>query len=134
MPVDGARPGTDAPRWSSRRHDRHGHDGTRAATPTTILGFWSAAPRGPAGTALAAWRRQEERTVINRLFTGSRCKNVRPIAHPAGAIDRHTQGTIRYGLENLGRDLMLVDWDTGKASMVFPSDIELLVPAQASAS
>jgi hypothetical protein len=78
--------------------------------------------------------RQEERTVINRLFTGSRCKNVRPIAHPAGAIDRHTHGTIRYGMENLGRDLMLVDWDTGKASMVFPSDIELLVPAEAAAS
>jgi hypothetical protein len=74
-------------------------------------------------------RSQEERTVINRLFTGSRCKNVRPIAHPGGAIDRFTYGTIRYGLENLGRDLVMVDWDTGKASMVFPSDIELLTPA-----
>jgi len=72
---------------------------------------------------------QEERTVIDRLFTGSRCKNVRPLAHPGGAIDRHTNGTIRYGMENLGRDLVMVDWDTGKASMVFPSDIELLAPA-----
>jgi hypothetical protein len=77
---------------------------------------------------------QEERTVINRLFTGSRCKTLRPLAHPAGAIDRHTQGTIRYGLENLGRDLMMVDWDTGKASMVFPSDIELLAPRGDAAS
>jgi hypothetical protein len=77
---------------------------------------------------------QEDRTVINRLFTGSRCKNVRPIAHPGGAIDRHTFGTIRYGLENLGRDLVLVDWDTGKASMVFPSDIELLAPLSDAAS
>lgn len=67
--------------------------------------------------------------MIDRLFTGSRCKNVRPIAHPKGAIDRHTHGTIRYGLENLGRDLVMVDWDTGKATMVFPSDIELLTPA-----
>ena len=45
--------------------------------------------------------------MINRIFTGSRCKNVRPIAHPGGAIDRHTTGTIRYGLENLGRDLVI---------------------------
>lgn len=66
--------------------------------------------------------------MLNRLFTGSRCMNVRPIAHPAGAIDRHTSGTIRYGLENLGRDLVMVDWDTGKASMVFPSDIEIFAP------
>lgn len=69
--------------------------------------------------------------MINRLFTGSRCKNVRPITHPGGAIDRHTCGTIRYGLENLGRDLMMVDWDTGRASMVFPSDIVILAPATA---
>ena len=66
--------------------------------------------------------------MVNRLFTGSRCKNVRPLAHPGGFIDRHTCGTIRYGMENLGRDLVMVDWDTGKATMVFPSDIELLAP------
>ena len=64
--------------------------------------------------------------MINRLYTGIRCKNLRPLAHPGGAIDRHTHGTIRYGMENLGRDLVMVDWDTGKGTMVFPSDIELL--------
>ena len=67
--------------------------------------------------------------MINRLFTGSRCRIVRPVAYPGGGIDRHTHGTIRYGLENLGRDLVMVDWDTGKATMVFPADIELLAPA-----
>jgi hypothetical protein len=72
--------------------------------------------------------------VINRLFTGSRCKTLRRLTHPAGAIDRHTLGTIRYGLENLGRDLMMVDWDTGKATMVFPSDIEVLTPVAEGAS
>jgi hypothetical protein len=82
----------------------------------------------PRRHALCCSPGQEDRTVINRIFTGSRCKNVRPIAHPGGAIDRHTLGTIRYGLENLGRDLMMVDWDTGKASMVFPSDIEIFTP------
>lgn len=67
--------------------------------------------------------------MINRDFTGSRCRIVRPVAYPGGAIVRHTHGTIRYGLENLGRDLVMVDWDTGRATMVFPSDIELLAPA-----
>jgi hypothetical protein len=28
-------------------------------------------------------------------------------------------------MENLGRTLLMVDWDDGKASLVFPTDIEL---------
>ena len=50
----------------------------------------------------------------------------RSVPHAGGAISRHTHGTIRYGLENLGRELVLVDWDSGKATLVFPDDIELL--------
>ena len=64
--------------------------------------------------------------MINRIFSGSRCRVIRHVHYPGGAIDRHTHGTIRYGMENLGRNLVLVDWDTGKATMVFPDDIELL--------
>jgi hypothetical protein len=43
-------------------------------------------------------------------------------------------GTIRYGLENLGRQLVLVDWDMGKATLVFPNEIELLEAELAQAS
>ena len=28
-------------------------------------------------------------------------------------------------MENLGRTLLLVDWDDGKATLVFPTDVEL---------
>jgi len=70
--------------------------------------------------------------VINRVYSGSRCRVVRAVHHPSGAIDRHTHGTIRYAMENIGRELVLVDWDTGKATMVFPDDIELVEsPAKA---
>jgi hypothetical protein len=29
-------------------------------------------------------------------------------------------------MENLGRELLMVDWDSGKATLVFPDDIELI--------
>jgi hypothetical protein len=64
--------------------------------------------------------------VISRLFTGARCRIVRAVPHPGGALGRNTLGTIRYGMENIGRELLLVDWDSGKSSLVFPTDIEVL--------
>lgn len=64
--------------------------------------------------------------MIYRIFSGTRCRATRRVHHPAGSIDRHAHGTIRYGMENLGRELVLVDWDTGKATVVFPEEIELL--------
>lgn len=64
--------------------------------------------------------------MINRIFSGSRCRVIREVHHPQGAVRRSTQGTIRYAMENLGRDLVMVDWDTGQATVVFPHDIELL--------
>ena len=72
--------------------------------------------------------------MIDRMLSGSRCRVVRAVPCPGGAIHRHTHGTIRYGMENLGRELVMVDWDTGRATLVFPDDIELLpVPSEASA-
>jgi len=44
-----------------------------------------------------------------------------------GAPMRGLTGTIRRRVENLGRILLLVDWDErAEASFVFPSDIEVL--------
>lgn len=72
--------------------------------------------------------------MIYRMFTGSRCRIVRAVPYPGGLIGRNTVGTIRYGLENLGRALLLVDWDTGKSTMVFPEDIEILSAAETAAA
>ena len=70
--------------------------------------------------------------VINRIFSGTRCRVIRQVHYPDGAVHRFTLGTIRYAMENLGRELVMVDWDTGRATVVFPHDIEL-VAGEASA-
>ena len=36
------------------------------------------------------------------------------------------EGKIRYVSENLGRFLVLVDWDKGGSSVLFPEEIEVL--------
>ena len=64
--------------------------------------------------------------MINRIFSGTRCRVVRQVRYPGGAVHRFTLGTIRYAMENLGRDLVMVDWDTGQATVVFPNDIEFV--------
>ena len=68
--------------------------------------------------------------MINRIFSGSRCRVIREVHHPSGAVHRSTLGTIRYAMENLGRDLVMVDWDTGQATVVFPNDIEFVEVAE----
>lgn len=39
---------------------------------------------------------------------------------------RNLEGRVRYGMENLGRTLLMVDWDDGRATLVFPSDVEIV--------
>jgi hypothetical protein len=63
--------------------------------------------------------------MIDRVITGQRCRAVRTLPHPISPVTRHLQGRVRYGMENLGRTLLLVDWDDGKATLVFPTDVEL---------
>ena len=72
--------------------------------------------------------------MINRIFSGSRCRVIRHVPYPGGAVHRFTLGTIRYGMENLGRELVMVDWDTGQATVVFPNDIELLASDEVAAT
>jgi hypothetical protein len=44
---------------------------------------------------------------------------------------RAATGTIRYEMENLGRSLVMVDWDKGFTVPVFPHEIEMLVDKEA---
>ena len=67
--------------------------------------------------------------MISRTFSGSRCRIIRAVPCPGGSIARNTHGTVRYAMHNLGRDLVLVDWDTGKSTLVFPDDIEMMAAA-----
>lgn len=61
-------------------------------------------------------------------FVGKRCR-MHSLAYDnvTGTPMRGLTGTIRRQIENLGRTLLLVDWDEqGKATFVFPKDIEIL--------
>ncbi len=64
--------------------------------------------------------------MINRTVSGRRCRINRQLQYLNGAVARFTHGTIRYAMENIGRELILVDWDTGSSTLVFPRDIEML--------
>ena len=63
--------------------------------------------------------------MIDRTHTGWRCRTRRLIRTVKGNLPRDSQGTIVYEMENLGRQLILVSWDTGISVPVFPDEIEL---------
>jgi hypothetical protein len=79
----------------------------------------AAVPRLAArGMRLASFRRMMDRTL-----GGTRCRTVRPIAHHGGYLPRRLEGTIRYAIENIGRTLLRVDFDSGVSVMVLPDDV-----------
>ena len=63
--------------------------------------------------------------MIDRTHTGSRCYTRHLIRTVKGNLPRGSQGTVVYETENLGRQLILVSWDTGMSVPVFPDEIEL---------
>ena len=64
--------------------------------------------------------------MIDRKHTGARCRTVRHITTREGRLYRHTYGTIRYEMDNLGRHLVSVDWDNEINVAVFSQEIERL--------
>jgi hypothetical protein len=65
---------------------------------------------------------------MDTQFIGKRCR-MRSLAYDnvTGAPMRGLTGIIRQRVENLGRVLLLVDWEErAEASFVFPGDIEVL--------
>ena len=61
--------------------------------------------------------------MLDRRLDGKRCRTARPIAHHGGYVPREVSGTIRYTVENLGRTLLRVDFDSGASLMVLPDDV-----------
>ena len=56
---------------------------------------------------------------------GQRCHAIRSIHGHQGLITANTQGTIEAEIDNLGRHLIAVHWDTGLQMYVFPDEIEI---------
>ena len=58
--------------------------------------------------------------------TGERCRAIRDVEGPARRIQRFSEGKIRYYSENLGRLFVVVDWDRGGSTVLFPDEVEIM--------
>ncbi len=63
--------------------------------------------------------------MIDRTRAGMRCRTIRFVRTVEGDLPKDTHGTILYEIENLGRLLVLVEWDRGFTVPVFPHEIEV---------
>ena len=63
--------------------------------------------------------------MIDRTHTGVRCHTRRLLRTVQGTLPRESPGTVVYEMDNLGRHLIVVTWDTGITVPVFPDEIEL---------
>ena len=64
--------------------------------------------------------------MIDRSRTGSRCWTRYFLRTVKGDLPRNSTGTVVSETENLGRHLILVNWDNGVTVPVFPDEIEFL--------
>lgn len=63
--------------------------------------------------------------MLDRSHAGVRCYTLHFVRTVKGDLPRGSQGTIVYETENLGRRLILVDWDIGFSVPVFPDEVEI---------
>ena len=73
--------------------------------------------------------------MLDNQLIGKRCRmSAFARDNRTGAPMRGLTGTIRRRVENLGRTLVLVDWDTrAEATFVFPTDLEFLEDSRVNA-
>ena len=61
--------------------------------------------------------------MIDRTHTGMRCSTRVLLRTVEGLLPRGSQGTVVYEMDNLGRHLILVNWDSGFSVPVFPNEV-----------
>ena len=66
--------------------------------------------------------------MTSMAMAGERCRALRNVRGPARCVERFSEGKIRYGTENLGRLLLVIDWDRGGSTVLFPDEIEIIAP------
>jgi hypothetical protein len=64
--------------------------------------------------------------MIDTSRAGLRCRAKRTIRSHAAMIEAANEGTIIHESENLGRRLVLVQWNSGLSLYVFPDEIEII--------
>ena len=68
--------------------------------------------------------------MIDVTLTRMRCRATREIRTSQGLIRCSTEGVIQCEMNNLGRHLIQVQWDSGVTDYAYPSEIEILGQAQ----
>jgi hypothetical protein len=64
--------------------------------------------------------------MIDTKRTGTRCRAKKLIRDHGITIEPDNQGTIVYEIEDLERQLILVEWDGGPSLYVFAGEIEII--------
>ena len=64
--------------------------------------------------------------MIEKKKSGMRCRAKSILHSPIAIIQPGDQGTIAYEVENLGRRLILVQWDNGASMYAFAEEIEIM--------
>jgi hypothetical protein len=64
--------------------------------------------------------------MIDATLTRMRCRATREIRTSQGLIRCSTEGVIQCEMDNLGRHLIQVQWDSGVTDYACPSEIEIL--------
>jgi hypothetical protein len=67
--------------------------------------------------------------MTSTALAGKRCRTSKWVNGPGGRVEPMSEGRIRYVSENVGRLIVLVDWDKGGSSVLFPEEVELLEAA-----
>ena len=63
--------------------------------------------------------------MIDTSRKGLRCRAKRVVRTPETKIEPERRGTILHEIENLGRRMVLVQWDDNASLYVFPDEIEI---------
>jgi hypothetical protein len=63
--------------------------------------------------------------MVNQIQKGMRCRTTKMIRTHGGLLARFSEGTIQGLVDNLGRQLISVQWDNGVATYVFANEIEI---------
>lgn len=64
--------------------------------------------------------------MTSETFKGLRCRARTEIRSHAGRVAAFTEGMIVSDTDNLGRRLLMVEWENGVCAYVFPTDIEII--------
>ena len=60
-----------------------------------------------------------------KLLKGKRCRAERAIIGHQGIVTANTEGTVQHVIDNLGRQLINVEWDNGVTMYAFPDEVEI---------